>query len=160
MFKQKESINPEKVDTIVGANTTIEGNIESQGTIRIEGRVKGDITVNGDIFVGVNALIKGNLNANNIHLAGTIEGNVLSTGVFKMLSTAKMFGDVKVKSFVADEGGLFQGKCIMVETDENDKPIIPAYSKKNGFGKDNKKNSVLEEVFEEKEKTSSGIIED
>ncbi len=152
MFKQKETVSSEGVDSLIGANTIFEGNITSQGTVRVEGKVKGDIKVSGDIFIGLNAVVTGNITANNFHLAGTVEGNIQTTGVFRMLSSAKLYGDIRVHSFVADEGGLFQGKCTMEEAIMEDLP--KSSSSKHNSSKDYKKSSVLDQVYEEKEKNN------
>ena len=78
-----------------------------------------------------------------------MEGNIEAKGILKILSTARLYGDIKVNSFVADEGALFQGKCNMMESSENEKPNEKV-SKKNY-----KKSSVLDDVYEEKEKSNS-----
>ena len=139
MFKQKDTLNPDSVDTIIGTNTVIEGFLESQGTIRVDGKVKGDIKAAGDVFVGTNGTVTGNINASNVYLSGAVEGNVTTKGVLRILSTAKLIGDIFVKSFVTDEGGILQGKCTMIETTESEKSVSAIRSKKDS--KDNKKAS-------------------
>lgn len=145
MFNKKDAGFREGVDTLVGSNTVFTGNIEAEGTVRVDGKVKGDIKVTGDVYVGDRATITGNIEAANVHLSGTVEGNISAKGLLKILSTAKLYGDIKVNSFVADEGAFFQGKCNMMEVTPVDKP-----SEKNGSKKNYKKSSVIEEVYEEK----------
>lgn len=154
MFGKKNSNNLNNIDSVIGINSIFEGNIESEGSIRVDGKIKGDIKVSGDVFVGSNAVITGNIFANNINLSGTIEGNIYSTGVLRILSTAKLFGDIQVHSFVADEGGLFQGKCSMIDVPEIEKPSEKPNIKKSHSGKDYKKSSVLSQIYEDKEKSS------
>lgn len=149
MFKNKETGFREGLDTLVGPNTVFVGNLESEGTIRIDGKVNGDIKASGDIIIGDNAVITGNLSGNNIHLSGTVEGNITSKGILKIMSSAKLYGDIKVHSFVADEGALFQGKCNMTENTEQAKG-----PEKQNMKKNYKKGSVLEDVYEDK---SSGV---
>lgn len=159
MFKHKSTGNPENVDTLIGSNTVFEGSIESQGTVRIDGRVKGDLKVSGDVFVGSEAVIAGNITANNVHLSGTVEGNIHAAGVLRILSTAKLYGDIQVHSFVADEGGIFQGKCSMLDVVEPEKPLGRMFSRKSNSSREYKKSSVLNEVYEEKEKNSNDRVE-
>jgi len=146
MLGKKDTGFREGIDTWIGTNTVFTGNIESEGTVRIDGKVKGDLKASGDVYVGENAVITGNITAGNVNLAGTVEGNMISKGVLKILSTAKLYGDIKVNSFIADEGALFQGKCNMTEERE------PAAAEKTGK-KNYKKSSVLDDVFDEKEKS-------
>lgn len=110
----KTKINTSYYDTVIGKNTTLEGNIACVGSVRVDGTVKGDIKVSGNLLVGDQGLISGNVEAVNVHLAGAITGNVHTHEVLKILSSAKLCGDIKVKSFVADEGALFTGRCEMV----------------------------------------------
>lgn len=159
MFKQKGSNNLEDVDTLIGANTIFEGNIESQGTVKVDGKVKGDLNISGDLIIGNNAIITGNIYANNVNLSGTVEGNIHSTGILKILSTARLYGDIQVHSFVADEGGIFQGKCSMIDASQNERIIEKSAHKKTHSVKDYKKSSVLDQLYDEKEKVN-GLADD
>lgn len=145
MFKKNAGFR-EGVDTLIGFNTTFTGNITSEGSIRIDGKVKGDIQVTGDVYIGENSVIKGNIDSANVHLSGTVEGNITAKGVLKILSTAKLYGDIKVNSFVADEGALFQGKCNMTDSTPVDSTAGKSIVKKNY-----KKSTVLEEVYDDKD---------
>ena len=147
MSNKKEASFREGVDTLVGINTIFTGNVESDGTVRVDGKIKGDIKVGGDVYVGESAVITGSINAANVHLAGMVEGNIICRGILKILTTAKLYGDIKVNSFVADEGALFQGKCSMMETSEEVDKTLDKNSKRNY-----KKSSVLDDVYDEKEK--------
>lgn len=144
MFKKNAGFR-EGVDTLIGYNTSFIGNITSEGSIRIDGKVKGDIKVAGDVYIGENSVITGNIDSSNVHLSGTVEGNISAKGVLKILSTAKLYGDIKVNSFVADEGALFQGKCNMMDIAPVDSTTEKSSTKKNY-----KKSTVLEEVYDDK----------
>jgi cytoskeletal protein CcmA (bactofilin family) len=144
MFHKKQAGFREGVDTLVGYNTEFTGNIESEGTVRIDGRVKGDLKVSGDVYVGDKASVTGNVEGSNVHLAGTVEGNIFARGILKISSTAKLYGDIKVNSFIADEGALFEGKCNMTE-------VIPAgKTLEKGAKRNYKKSAALEDVCEGK----------
>lgn len=136
------------VDTIIGSTTIFTGNIEGEGTVRVDGRVVGDLKVTGDVYVGDKATIKGSIEAANVHLSGTVEGNITAKGLLKILTSAKLYGDIHVNSFVADEGALFQGKCDMLDVTAAETAASETAAVKSH--KSYKKSSVLEEVYEEK----------
>ncbi|NLD46275.1 MAG: polymer-forming cytoskeletal protein, partial [Clostridiaceae bacterium] len=115
MFNKKETSNPNSFDTLIGSNSVFEGNIETEGTIRVDGKVIGNLKVNGDVYIGKDALINGNIDANNIFLSGRVEGNIEAKGVLRALSTAKIIGDIFVHSLITEDGSQFDGKCKMVE---------------------------------------------
>ena len=151
MFSKKNPGCKDGFDTLVGVNTTFEGNIISEGSIRVEGKVKGDLKTSKDVFIGDDAVVEGSIQANNVHLSGKVEGNIHSNGLLRILSTAKLFGDIRIKSFVVDEGALFQGNCSMIEmTEESEKNAGKSSAKKSG--RECRKITVLEQVYEEKEK--------
>lgn len=154
MFKKKDAEGPENFDTLIGAGTVFEGNIVSEGIVRIDGKIKGDLQVNGDVFVGSSAVVTGNIFAHDVHISGTVEGNVHSKGVLRMLSTARLYGDIEVHSFVADEGGIFQGKCSMLEATPAEKAGEKPAAKKSGSGRDYKKSTVLSQIYDEKDKNA------
>lgn len=131
------------VDTIVGSSAIFTGSIEGEGTVRVDGKVVGDLKVTGDVYVGDQAVIKGNIEAANVHLSGTVEGNITAKGILKILSSAKLYGDIHVNSFVADEGALFQGKCDMLDVTASETAAVKSH-------KNYKKSNVLEDVYEEK----------
>lgn len=132
----------EGVDTLIGSSSTFTGSIEADGTVRVDGKLIGDVKVTGDCYVGNDASVHGNIEASNVYLGGTVEGNIIARGILKILSTAKLYGNIKINSFIADEGALFQGKCEML-----DNPVIDKGSEKSR--KNNRKSSVLEDINED-----------
>ncbi len=141
MFKKQTDFTKATFDTLVGTNTEITGDVTSKGIVRIDGKVTGNVSVQGDLFIGEDAYIKGDINASSIHIAGNVEGNVFSTGLLKLLSTAKVIGDIQVKSFICEEGSIFEGNCKMLEASAS-KSILP------GRKKEFKKSTAISEEQE------------
>jgi cytoskeletal protein CcmA (bactofilin family) len=134
MFSKRISSFKEVFDTVIGANSNLEGNINSNGSVRIDGKVKGDINADGDISIGNEANVIGNIIANNVQLSGAVKGNIQITGLLKLFSTGRIYGDIQVKDLVADEGAVFQGKCTMVEVPQiegSDKKLLSKGSSQN-----------------------------
>ncbi len=138
MFNKQTDFEKANFDTLIGSNTELIGDINSKGIIRIDGKVTGNISVQGDLFVGAEAYIKGNVSASNINVAGNIEGDISSVGVLKLLSTAKLIGNIQVKTLTLDEGSVFDGNCKMLE---NQASKASSFNKKKDF----KKNPAIDE---------------
>jgi cytoskeletal protein CcmA (bactofilin family) len=117
VFQRKDvnilDINPDKIDTIIGKNTTIEGNIKSQGTMRIDGNVTGKIEVQGSMIIGDNSKIEADIKADNISISGEITGNLTVKNQVQITSNGKVYGDIEVQNLIIDEGAIFEGKCKM-----------------------------------------------
>lgn len=114
MFKLQGKVRKE-INTYVGTGTVLNGNILCQGCIRIDGKVKGDLNAEGDILIGKSGEITGNVSAKKIVVGGAVEGNIISAEILRILSTAKLTGDINVNALIADRGGLFNGRCNMFQ---------------------------------------------
>lgn len=140
MLKKRNSA---MMDTIIGENTTIKGDLESDSSIKVTGRVDGNIKASGDVIVLINATITGNVWAENLIVAGTINGDVHVKNNLHLESTARLIGDMEVHSFVTDEGAVFEGNCKMISNpalDETDNK-----KKRSDFKYSKPKNTVVDE---------------
>jgi len=104
-----------KKETIIADNCVIESNLNTAGNIKIYGKINGSIKVDGDVFVGETGVVLGKVDAKNLILEGSVEGDVHCKNTLKLSSSAKLNGDAYVKHFSSEEGCLFAGKCIMEE---------------------------------------------
>ncbi|CAK7065897.1 polymer-forming cytoskeletal protein [Tissierella carlieri] len=114
MFKKKEDVIVEDLDSLIGENIKITGKIEGKGNLRVDGFIEGDINYEGNIVVGETGKVYGNIKANDISLAGTIHGNVDSKTKLVILPTGTLIGDIQVSSFVVHENAKFDGNCKML----------------------------------------------
>ena len=138
MFNKKEASNPDIFDTLIGINSTFEGNIETNGTLRIDGKINGDLKINGDVFIGKDAVVNGNIFAKNIFVSGIVKGNIEARETLKILSTAKLYGDILVNSLLTEEGSIFEGKCKMTAGTSNTENAKKSDIKKNDADKNKK----------------------
>lgn len=109
MFK-KDSINPDKVDTIIGQHTHVEGTVRGKGCIRIEGVVTGTIDYQGDVVVGETASVEATITGRNITIAGKVQGNVHASGKMELVAGGKLIGDSEHGQLVVAPGALFRGE--------------------------------------------------
>ncbi|MBC8016178.1 MAG: polymer-forming cytoskeletal protein [Sporomusaceae bacterium] len=107
-----------QMETVIGRDTVIKGNISSKGTIRIDGQFEGDISTTGSIIVGESASITAQVKAINATIAGTVYGNVDVTEKLELLSSARIYGDIKVGALIISEGAILKGSCEMGQSAE------------------------------------------
>lgn len=120
-FRKKNSVistNIEKVDTIIGKGTVFQGTINANGTVRIEGEYKGEIRAKGDVIIGNDGRVEATVEARNVVVAGHLHGNIQAQGKVDLASTAKLYGDMRVKNLLIEEGAIFKGNCIMDREDQ------------------------------------------
>ena len=108
MFDKKN----EKLESIIGSNTKIEGNISTKGTLRIDGRLTGNIETDW-LIIGEKAFVKGNVSVAGVGVAGYLEGNVSAKEIIELKRTGQIRGDVSTSKLVVIEGGMVDGKISM-----------------------------------------------
>ncbi|CAH1224858.1 hypothetical protein PAECIP111891_05748 [Paenibacillus allorhizoplanae] len=114
MFKKtKNLMNPNTTDTLIGEGTSFEGRIKSEASIRIEGGITGDIDCAGDVIIGEHGVVKSNISARDVVLAGSVQGNITTKGKLTITSTGSLHGNISAASFIIEEGGVFQGSSKM-----------------------------------------------
>lgn len=113
-IKKQTSSSGDQVGTIIGSDTSFTGNINSQGTIRIDGQHEGELITAGDLVIGESGHLKAQIKARNALVAGTISGNIEVTDKLELMSTAKVYGDIKVGTLTINEGAVFRGACQML----------------------------------------------
>ena len=145
----RKKVSSSNFDTVIGKNTSFKGDITCEGSLRVDGCIEGNINIEGNVLIGKDGIVKGNIEAVNVQLSGTLEGNVKATGVLKVLSSSKLLGDVLVKSFIADEGAIFQGKCEMMELTENQSKKSSRSRTRRASKSEDVKDESNEEVNEE-----------
>jgi cytoskeletal protein CcmA (bactofilin family) len=114
MFKSKKKhINPNTTDTLIGEGSQFEGRIKSEAGIRVEGHITGDVECSGDVTIGEHGVVKSNIIARNIIIAGSVHGNIMTRGTLKITATGKLYGNTTAASLMIEEGGIFQGASKM-----------------------------------------------
>jgi cytoskeletal protein CcmA (bactofilin family) len=116
MFGKKaesERTNFDKIETLIGKGTVIEGSIKAKGTIRIDGEFKGEVKTQGDMVIGESGKVEALIETRNILVGGFVKGNITASGKVDLSSSAKVYGDLKVKNLIIEEGAVFMGNCLM-----------------------------------------------
>ena len=102
-------------ETIVAAGMRIDGELKSNGNIRIDGTVAGKVQTTQDMMLGQTAQIDADLIANNALIAGTVKGNVTVKGTLTLTESGKILGNIVCARLSIQDGGVFNGNCIMRE---------------------------------------------
>ena len=100
------------IESTIGANTHIKGDVQGDGGLRIDGVVEGTVEITGNLVVTESAKVRAEIKANNISIAGAVQGNVSANRV-EILDTGRVWGDLTVKSLLVNEGAYFRGQTFM-----------------------------------------------
>lgn len=108
-----EDRKAQKIDTVIGPETTIRGSLSGAGGARVDGRVEGEITLDGDLIIGETGSVQADVRARNVIVAGAVRGNVECEGALELASTGQLYGDVKVRSLSVRQGAILCGNTTM-----------------------------------------------
>ncbi|MDZ4763671.1 MAG: polymer-forming cytoskeletal protein [Chloroflexota bacterium] len=114
---------PVGFETVLGANTVLEGTLRSSSNVRLDGTFTGTLEITGNVLVGETGKINADINARNISIAGAVRGNISGKKV-QLLRTGRIWGDIHAQALTTEEGAFIDGKITMIsrETPENAPP--------------------------------------
>lgn len=105
---QKQSGRPTGA-SIVCADLTVQGTLISTGEVQVDGRVDGDIR-SAVVVVGENAVIRGDLYAEDAKIRGRVEGNIRARKV-QLYATCHVEGTILHEAISIEAGAYFEGSC-------------------------------------------------
>jgi len=121
MFFRKTNKIDSSIDTLIGAETRIEGNISFSGGLRIDGAVRGNVSEPehqpSTLILSEHGKIEGAVTAAKIVLNGKVMGPVIADHFIELQSKARITGDLHYKSLEMHTGAVIEGKLIYIGED-------------------------------------------
>lgn len=127
----------ENIESLISPGVEIKGDIKSEGSIRIDGNVEGNLNIKGDLILGEKGKIKGEVRAENILVAGKLEGKASAGSRFEIATTGVIVGDISAGALIIDEGGLLDGNTRMARAKEQstNNERVHSFKKEHSKGK-------------------------
>lgn len=110
---RKKDSSFQNVESLIADGVYIKGDVKAEGSIRVDGFIEGKMEIKGDLIIGEKGQIKGEILAENLMLAGKIEGSVLCGKRCLINESGVMLGDVSCSILSIDEGGTLHGSSKM-----------------------------------------------
>lgn len=115
MWKRKKRSTPQKrIDTLIGAGTSVLGNVTFTGGLRIDGKVLGNVIAVGaepcTLVVGEHAEVQGEIRAAHVVVNGKVVGPVMADGYVELQPKARVVGDVSYKTLEMHVGATLRGR--------------------------------------------------
>jgi len=103
------------MSSILGPEVEINGDVKVAGDLLIYGKVYGNILSEGAVNSAKGSLIKGDINAKNASISGTVEGNLNIQSKIILGKNSYLTGNLKAAIITIEEGARFDGMCSMVK---------------------------------------------
>jgi len=117
MFERKKSPPPQKrIDSLIGAGTTLRGDIVFTGGLRIDGTVEGKVTTvdnqPGTLVISEKARVEGEVRVSHVVVNGVVSGPVTANDYLELQAKARVNGDVQYRALEMHVGAIVQGKLV------------------------------------------------
>lgn len=106
--------------TYIAADCEFSGNLMIKGNARIDGQIEGTVGVSGDLVVGPSALLKANIQAASISVAGEVRGDITAKEKLELSSSARLYGDIYTQQLKVDQGAKFIGTSRLLEESDQE----------------------------------------
>lgn len=114
MFGNKHSKPQNRIDSLIGAGTKVNGDIHFSGGLRVDGEIDGNVTANpsksSTLVLSEHARVDGAINVTHLVVNGVVTGPVYAAEYLELQSKAKLIGDVHYKTLEIQLGAIIEGK--------------------------------------------------
>lgn len=119
MFGGKTSKPQNRIDSLIGEGTLVEGNIIFAGGLRIDGRVRGSVVAANDqpttLVLSEKARVDGEIRVSHVVVNGTIVGPVFAGEYVELQAKANVAGDIHYRTLEIQLGAVIQGRLVHQE---------------------------------------------
>ena len=118
MFGKKSESKPQnRIDSLIGVGTIVEGDIRFSGGLRIDGEVKGSVTSaegasSSTLVLSEQARIEGAVEVAHFVSNGTVVGPVTVSDSLEMQVRARIVGDVTYSAIEMHQGAVIEGRLV------------------------------------------------
>jgi cytoskeletal protein CcmA (bactofilin family) len=128
MFGGKTSKPQNRIDSLIGEGTTVEGNVVFSGGLRVDGRIRGNVLAADDqpstLVLSERARVEGEIRVSHAVINGTVVGPVYGTAYVELQAKSNVTGDVHYRTLEIQLGAVVQGR--LVHQDQGHEPKLIA----------------------------------
>ncbi len=123
---KKKGPKSDSISTFLGSDASVEGTLSFQGTIRLDGKFKGKIaSTGGTVIVGEQAVVDADLTVGIAIVMGEMKGTIDASERIELYPPGRIAGDIQAPVIAIEEGGVFNGHCVMTGRGESPKKTLP-----------------------------------
>lgn len=116
MFGKKGNKPHNRIDTLIGATTRIDGHVNFSGGLRVDGEINGNIVATpgkpSTLVLSEHGRVNGEIKVTHLVVNGTVTGPVSAGEYLELQAKAKVIGDVHYKTLEIHLGAIVEGKLI------------------------------------------------
>jgi cytoskeletal protein CcmA (bactofilin family) len=83
--------------------------------LKIDGTFEGQIESPGFLYIENGATVKADIKVGSVVVGGVVRGNIEASERLEMLTTGRVFGNIRTAKLNIADGVVFEGKCEMIK---------------------------------------------
>jgi excisionase family DNA binding protein len=110
-----------EAEKVLDVDASMQGTLifKDSVNLKISGRFEGVLNTKGNLMIGEEALVNADITGESIVIAGKVNGNITALKDLKLISPARVVGDIRSPLLSIAEGAVFDGSCRMLSGPEN-----------------------------------------
>jgi len=128
MFSKRPSKPQNRIDSLIGAGTRIEGDLHFSGGLRVDGEINGNVIAApgkpSTLVLSEHAQVNGEINVTHLVVNGQVAGPVHASEYLELQSKAKVTGDVHYKTLEIQLGAIVAGRLIHMNSEESGEKVV------------------------------------
>jgi cytoskeletal protein CcmA (bactofilin family) len=136
MFNNRKPAPQKRIDSLIGAGTTVDGDVTFTGGLRIDGSVRGRVrAVDNEaatLVVSELARIDGEVRVSHVVINGAVNGPVMANDYLELQGKARVNGDVTYRTLEMHVGAIVQGKLTHAEQAEQERAAVVELKRATG----------------------------
>lgn len=125
MFKRNRAKSA-AINTLIGANTTVQGDLQFAGGCHVDGKVVGNVLTAGSaqglLSVSEHGSVEGSVDVAQVLLNGLVKGDILARERVELGPKARVMGNVQYGIIEMALGAQINGKLIHLAPARADEP--------------------------------------
>ncbi len=107
----------QREEKILDVNAAMKGSLvfSDPVNLRINGKFEGSLDTKGNLIIGEAAAVKANIIGEKVTISGIVKGDIRATETIRLLSSARVIGNIEAPKLSIEEGAAFNGKCRTAE---------------------------------------------
>lgn len=127
MFGKRHSKPQNRIDSLVGAETRVDGDLSFAGGLRVDGVINGNVLAApgkpSTLVLSEHGRINGEINVTHLVVNGSVEGPVHAAEYLELQGKARVVGDVYYKTLEIQLGAIVEGRLMHLAEAVSDKVV-------------------------------------
>ena len=95
--------------TIIGRSLILDGELQGSDGLSVQGIVKGKIEIDNAVTVEKGAILKADIKANDVQIAGEVKGNINASGNVHYMEDCTVVGNTSTARILIADGASIKG---------------------------------------------------